>query len=36
MADCWFVAKVEAGFDLRADWMAVGMAAERAVKLAVN
>ena len=36
MADCWVVAKVQTGFDLRADWMAVTMAAEKAVKLVVN
>ena len=36
MADCWVVAKVETGVSSRADWMAVKVAAERAVKLAVN
>ena len=36
MADCWVVVKVEAGFDLGADWMAVRMAAEGTMKLAVN
>ena len=36
MADCWIVAKVETGVGLRVDWMAVKMAAERAVKIAVN
>ena len=36
MADCWVVAKVETGVSLRVDWMAVKMAVERAVKLAVS
>ena len=36
MAECGIVAKVETGVGLRADWMAVKMAVERAGKLAVN
>ena len=36
MVDCWVMDKVEMGVGLRADWMAVKRAVERAVKMAVN
>ena len=36
MADCWVVAKVEAGVGLRVDCTAVKMAVERTVGLAVS
>ena len=36
MAGCWVVAMGETGVGSRADWMAVKMAAERALKMAVN